>query len=423
LAAGISFGNIVLIARGLGVEGRGEIAFLTAIATTTAYLGGLGVQDANANFAGMTPGLRRALASNSLLLAAVYGGVAIILGLALFAAIPSIGGTLHTSLISVALFNVPLLILRDYFQLLLQADHRFTITNMLQLVMSIGNLVVNVALLLTGIMTVLNVMVVWMVIHVLVITAFVWYIAARGAGFGRPDLSLARSSTLFGLQSQIGGIMQIGIYRLDHWLVGAIAGTRELGYYSIAVDWSESLWYLPSAVASVQRPRLVRASRREAVVETLRGCRMALLATLPLAVGMFLFAPLLCAIALGAEYYDASQQLRVLVLGVGGVVTLKLLGHALLAQGLPMLETISIGMSFITMLGLDLLLIPEHGALGAAVASTLSYTVGGIFVSIVFARVFGAGLREFLPQEGELSKAWLAVLTPARKLLFSRRSR
>ena len=54
--------------------------------------------------------------------------------------------------------------------------------------------------------------------------------------------------------------MLLGNYRLDQWFVGAIAGSRELGLYSVAVAWAEALWYLPTALASVQRPDLVRAA-------------------------------------------------------------------------------------------------------------------------------------------------------------------
>ena len=53
-------------------------------------------------------------------------------------------------------------------------------------------------------------------------------------------------------------------YRLDQRLVGAISGARELATYSVAVAWAEALWYLPTALAAVQRPDLVRARAREA---------------------------------------------------------------------------------------------------------------------------------------------------------------
>ena len=58
--------------------------------------------------------------------------------------------------------------------------------------------------------------------------------------------------------------MLLGSYRLDQWLLGAIAGPRELGVYSVAVAWAEALWYLPTALAAVQRPDLVRAAKDRA---------------------------------------------------------------------------------------------------------------------------------------------------------------
>ena len=55
--------------------------------------------------------------------------------------------------------------------------------------------------------------------------------------------------------------MGVGNYRADQWIVGSIAGARELGLYSVAVAWAELLFYLPGVISLLQRPDLVRATR------------------------------------------------------------------------------------------------------------------------------------------------------------------
>ena len=78
LVAVISLGNVLVMARVLGADGRGQVAFLTAIAFFVSSLGTLGIPESNANYGAAHPHQRRALATNSLLLALVLGVTAIV---------------------------------------------------------------------------------------------------------------------------------------------------------------------------------------------------------------------------------------------------------------------------------------------------------------------------------------------------------
>jgi Na+-driven multidrug efflux pump len=63
---------------------------------------------------------------------------------------------------------------------------------------------------------------------------------------------------------------------------------------------------------------------------------------------------------------------------------------------------------------LDVLLIPEHGGMGAAIASAAGYTAGGIAVAWLFVRTLGGGWRDLVPRLGELR-------APVRRLLLRAR--
>jgi Na+-driven multidrug efflux pump len=67
-----------------------------------------------------------------------------------------------------------------------------------------------------------------------------------------------------------------------------------------------------------------------------------------------------------------------------------------------MLESAAIGLAFALTLVLDILLIPSHGGLGAAIASTAAYTLGGVAVALTFSRGLGLPLRELLPRSREV---------------------
>ena len=109
-----------------------------------------------------------------------------------------------------------------------------------------------------------------------------------------------------------------------------------------------------------------------------------------------------------------------LVPGAAGVLALKLLGNALVAQGKPLRESVAIGVTFVATLALDLLLVPPYGGLGAAIASTVGYAVGGVAIIVLFSRAFGSRISELVPRGSEVpwfwSKVRLAFRRPATAL-------
>ena len=65
---------------------------------------------------------------------------------------------------------------------------------------------------------------------------------------------------------------------------------------------------------------------------------------------------------------------------------------------------------------LDLLLIPEHGAFGAALASTIAYTAGGAAIAVVFCRVLEVRPGALVPRFRDLTAAVADVRGRLRQL-------
>ena len=398
----ISLLNVLVTARILGPGGRGELALLTTIAILTASLAAFGLYEANANIGGREPGKRGALVANSLVLALALGGAAAALVAALVVVFPALGGGADPLLQALALAAIPVLILQSGLMTLIQSQYGFAATNAAWLLSPSMNLALNGALAAFGLLTVGTAVLVWIAGQVAATALLAWH-AVRGLeGVPRPDAPLARRMLSFGSRTHLGRVMTMGNYRLDQWFVGAIAGHRELGLYSVAVAWAEALFYLPTALGMVQRPDLVRASASEAGARTAMVFRAALLLTALLAVGLVIAAPILCVGVFGEDFRGSIDDLRVLAFGAFGIVALKLLGNALIAQGKPMRANAGVAVAFVTTVALDLLLIPSHGGIGAAIASTAAYTAGGVAILVVFSRALGRRPVELVPRGNEL---------------------
>jgi O-antigen/teichoic acid export membrane protein len=398
----ISLFNVLVTARILGPGGRGELALLTTIAILSASLAAFGLYEANANIGAREPGKRGALAANSLVLAVGLGGAAAALVAALVVFFPALGGGTDPLLQALALAAIPVLILQSGLGTLIQSQYGFAVTNAAWLLAPSTNLALNGALAAFGLLTVGTAVLVWIAGQVAATVLLAWH-AVRGLErVPRPDAPLARRMLSFGSRTHLGRVMTMGNYRLDQWFVGAIAGHRELGLYSVAVAWAEALFYLPTALGMVQRPDLVRASASEAGPRAAIVFRAALLLTVLLAVGLVIAAPILCVGIFGEDFRGSIDDLRVLAFGAFGIVALKLLGNALIAQSKPMRANVGVAIAFVVTVGLDLLLIPAHGGIGAAIASTAAYTAGGLAIALVFARTLGLRPVELVPRGNEM---------------------
>jgi O-antigen/teichoic acid export membrane protein len=405
-AAFLSLGNVLIIARALGPEGRGQVAFLTAVAWLAASLATLGLQEANVNFASSDPDSRRSLATNSVVLSLLFGGTTIVLLTGLIAVFPAVAGDSDPTLRAITFAFLPVIVLQIVLRLLVQADYGFGVTNLAFVLAPILNVTFNGVCAALGVLSVGTALGVWLAGQALECAIFVWYVHRRLAGFGHADLALARRAVGFGAKAHAGRVMLLGNYRLDQWFVGAIAGSRELGLYSVAVAWAEALWYLPTALASVQRPDLVRAGRREAARQATRVFRAATLVTAVLALIMVAAAPILCVTVFGEDFRGSIDMLRILAFAAFGVVALKLFGSALVAQGRPLLQTTAIGAGFVCTIVLDIVLIPPFGGTGAAIATLTTHTLAGAVVIAIFLRVVGGSPGELVPRAGDVT--WFA---------------
>ncbi|MBJ7347638.1 MAG: polysaccharide biosynthesis C-terminal domain-containing protein, partial [Thermoleophilaceae bacterium] len=189
-----------------------------------------------------------------------------------------------------------------------------------------------------------------------------------------------------------------------------------LGIYSVAVALAETMFYLPEVASQIQRPDLLRAEKQNAAADAAFGLRITLIATIASGIALIALAPLLVNGLFGSEFSDATAQLRVLVPGAIGVATVKLLSSALVSQNHPLASSIAIAFSLATTITLDLLLIPAHGGMGAAIASTTAYWVGGLLTAVVFVRIFKISPRLLLPGASDVR----ALVTPVREKLAAR---
>jgi O-antigen/teichoic acid export membrane protein len=207
--------------------------------------------------------------------------------------------------------------------------------------------------------------------------------ASRGAL--RWDGDYARAALHYGMRGHVGWIAELLTARLDMVVVNALAGAGPLGFYSVAVSLAETIWILPGGVWAVMMPKLAHA-RSDFSATTALVCRLVFPVTVATAVVLAVASEPVLTLLYGSAFRPALAPLLVLLPGVAVQSLARLLGSDFAARGRPGLNSMIATVALVTTVGFDLLLIPGHGVVGAALARTLTCAIMVVIAVTLYCR-------------------------------------
>ncbi len=399
----------ILIARALGPEGRGQYYFPILVASTLFGLLHLGVEHAHVFLVGQGRSMAD-LAANAGVLAAGAGVAGVVLGLAGW-------GWLHDSLMSgvplgllvLALLPLPLSLHHLYLAGLLVLRGEVIRVQRVNLWGAAFQAVAVGSLFAGG-----HVSVAWVVGVNSAAVALTWAVTLGLFASLVPlrlgwDPALFADTLRFGLQMHLGVMLSFRNLRPDGYLVKHFLGLRELGYYSLAVSVVELVWLACDSIATVMLPHQTRAAVRDAAFLTTRTCRVNLVVAMLLSGALAAAAYPVVRLAYGREFLPALPALWLLLPGIVLASLWRPLGGYLIKLGRPLVLSAISGLVLLVNIGLNLLLIPLWGIVGAAVAATAAYAALAAVCLAWFLRRSGVAPVELLWIRAEGADMWRLV--------------
>lgn len=198
---------------------------------------------------------------------------------------------------------------------------------------------------------------------------------------GLPSLNDTRScvSSLFKFSGlcHTSNVVTFLNYRLDSFLVNFFCGTGQTGLYACAVAVSEKLWMLPTLTSRVIFPYVAAGGARGGDKATVTWTSFLINVALASAGGAVIWAlaPPIVNLLYGPQFAPAAEGIRLLLPGIVALSGGKILANDLAGQGKPGYNTIIALLTLVVTVTLDLVLIPHYGLLGAAVTTSVAYTV------------------------------------------------
>lgn len=217
----------------------------------------------------------------------------------------------------------------------------------------------------------------------------------------RSALRLCAALQVSNLLVQVAG-------RLDLIVLYRLTDSAAAGRYSIALTIGTLVTSIPTAIAFAAFPRLAQLEEAEARVLTAKTFRMGIAAAFAMALLFAVSVSTLIPAVFGRDYEGAVAPSMFLIAGAMFWSGQWVLCRAAAARGKPKALFASFTANFLTMLILDLALIPSMEEVGAGIA-TLVASVVGLVVACLLYPWHGERLGDFVPRAADVRESALLV--------------
>jgi O-antigen/teichoic acid export membrane protein len=209
------------------------------------------------------------------------------------------------------------------------------------------------------------------------------------------NLILAKKLLSYSWPLIISGIMVSLYMKIDQIMVQNIAGVKEAGAYQTVVNLSEAWNFVPAVIVTSLFPAILNAKRDDSQrykkrIQHLYDLMVYL--SVPVAIIISFTAPIIYKILrYKLEYSYAAPVLSVHIWSGVFVFLGAASGQYLIAENFTKLSFIRTGLGAMVNIGLNLLLIPKMGMMGAAIATLIAYA-SATFCIIIIPKVRDQGI-------------------------------
>lgn len=376
-----------ITARWLGPEGKGMLAMIIMVPTLFQLFLGFGLVSANVYYTGANRIKVHQLTENTMafsLLGTLIGVFIILLAFSgdlLRFLLPGV----PPGYLALGMIALPFGLLSSNFSAVLQGLRRILTLNIINVIRSALSVVFMAVCLVWFELGLPGAIFATLTVHVIVFGSFVRLIKREGGSFvPRWDREIVRPTFTFGLKSYISNLMQFFTYRLDLFFINFFLGPAEVGIYSVSVVIAELLWQIPNATSFVLLPKSANSSPAEMNRFTPKVFKVIFIITLLGAIGLAILGRPFILVIFSKDFMGAYVPLLILLPGVVLLGVAKILANDVGGRGYPLYNSITAGVSLIVTILFDFLLIPAMGVAGAALASTIAYSMTFIFSVFIY---------------------------------------
>ncbi len=401
-----AFATAIVLARVLGPADRGLLALAVLIPDIAGKICSAGYEMVNSTFAGLYKDKRSSLFQQTLIIV-LSGTVVSILAICIFFFwLPIKRGQfdrLSPQIIILACLTIPTATLARLLIALTRGVGKISaaaVTYTVQMGVAFVGIFVVLVCFGGGIRAAVVVMVLAPLVH---IALSVWmlrdYVSLRPSLF---SFEMLKKGLVFGGQISLSTIARLLNLRLDQAILAFMVGAEDVGLYVVAVVFAERLRLLPGSISSAFLPRLANElSERQLQVPRVYRYTV-IISVVSMLAAAVLGAPAIL-LFFGREFTGAIVSFLCLLPGITVLGGSAILASDMAAREKPKYSIVTGYTTLTVNVLLNLVLIPHLGIVGAAVASSISYSLAGVFWLLFFRHESKLSLSELVPTWQDVS--------------------
>ena len=408
----------VLVARSLGPEDRGYLAFLVVVAGVLSLIGSMGLPSAATYFIARESRHARQIVSTLARPGVILAGGTLGVQIAVLAALETNAPERVRVAALVSLLLVPGILAVWYGTAILQGQHRFAAFNVLRTVPTASYAIAVLLAYLFHAADLVHIMAIWSLAN------FLGGFLALGVALrGLPSADAVETlpsrteMTTFGLKGLVGSTSPVDALRLDQAVVGLFLTPVALGLYVVAQAFTSLPRVAATSVGLIAYPRVAArsdpgAARRAMWSYFFFGVALSLIVVVLLQLVIGVLVPFF----FGSDFRDAIPIARILIVGALFMAARRVLTDGVNGLGHPGLGTLAEVASWVVLLPTLVLLLPHYGVEGVALALTIAW---GASLLLLLAMVMAIGTSFSAATSARWS--WLvARVTRSARTLASR---
>jgi O-antigen/teichoic acid export membrane protein len=349
------FATAPILARSLGVTGRGELAAASAPLLLMTTVGTIGIPDAITFLIARQPRLARLAIRRGAALLAAAGFLAMIATVAMAKVISDHRPNVEHLIVLTSVTIVPVLMV-GALRGAAGALHQWKLVNREKYISSLlraGGIVVLVGI---NRLTVSSGAIVIALSALLAVVAYLPLRRLTGSAGEVTAPGLTGELASYGSKAWVGSLSGILLSRLDQTIMSPLAGATQLGLYATAVNISDVTLLVNSAVRDVTFAADASAHSTERLTRT---ARVSFLASILLGVAICGSLPLWLSPLFGAGFATAQPATIILIAGSVLGVPGSIAGAGLSSRGRPGLRSAALVVACITNVVLLFLLVAQ----------------------------------------------------------------
>lgn len=205
-------------------------------------------------------------------------------------------------------------------------------------------------------------------------------------------------------------------YRVDVILLDKLSNAYELGIYSKGAGITQYLWQIPMLLSTVVFARSAVSKNDKAFsLKVAQLLRVSFVIIGVVSVGLLLFSELIIVGMYGENFRESISVLNYLLPGVLILTIFKVMNMDLAGKGKPWVSMKAMIPALVINVVINIILIPDMGADGAAISSTVSYGVAGILFLFFYSKAVNVPIKDILRYKKTDFEPILNVLKKLKK--------